>query len=361
MLGKMFKPQRWGLIIGMIAVTLMAGACSSEPAVPTAVPKEVIRFHDAQWETNSQHFNIAMYITDHGYGYPVEATQGSTSTMLVTLPQGDIDVAMELWRNNIKAWYDENTANGKIVDLSGTADNLPNGSLGQIMENSAQGFYVPTFVIEANPGLVSVLDLPDYKHLFEDPEDPAKGVMVNCILGWQCQKIVRAKWYAYGLYDTYNVMEPGAAGAIDANINGAYLNNEPVLSYYWEPTKLISDLDMTMLEEPEWTEECQAALDIAVEDTPYESTIGCAFPKYDVHTGVTGSLVERAPEVTDFLAKMFIGALPLGDLATWKNENEKTWEEMTIYYLRNNLAEWSSWVSGDDVVIKVNEALALED
>jgi len=344
-----------------MALTLMSAACGSEEAtaVPEA-PKEVIKFHDAQWETNWQHFNIAMYVTDHGFGYPVESVQGSTNTMLVTLPSGDIDVVMEIWRNNIKVWYDKNIANGSIVDLAGSGDNLVNGSQGQILENSVQGFYVPTYVLEANPGLVSVLDLPDYKHLFADPEDPDKGVMVNCILGWACQKIVRAKWYAYGLYDDYNVLEPGAAGAIDANIKGAYLNNEPVLSYYWAPTKLIHDLDMTMLEEPEWTQECQDALDIATAAEPYESTIGCAFPAYDVHTGVTGTLVERAPEVTDFLGKMFIGALPLADLAAWKSDNEKTWEEMAVYYLRNNEAEWTAWVPAD-VATKVKAALALEN
>ena len=202
-------------------------------------------------------------------------------------------------------------------------------------------------------------DLPDYKHLFPDQEDSDKGVVFNCILGWQCQKIVRAKWYAYGLYDSFNVLEPGTAAALDAGIAGAYLANEPFISYYWEPTKIVNSHDLVMIEEPEWTQECQDALNIAVESEPYESTEGCAFPAYDVHTGVHSGLVERAPEVVEFLSNMFIGALPLGDLSAWKTSTDADWDETAIYWLQNNESTWTTWVPAD-VATKVKESLAQE-
>ena len=340
------------LLGSLMILALLAVACGEEA-------KETIRFHDGQWETLWEHNAIAMYVVENGYGYPVEEIEGTTGTMKVALPEGDLDVNMEIWRNNMKEWYGENIAAGKIVDLAGTGDNVANGAKGQSLETSAQGFYVPTYIVEANPGLKSVSDLPKYKELFKDPEDSNKGVVVNCIIGWSCQKIIRAKWHAYGLYDHYNVMEPGAAAAIDAAIAGAYQAKEPVLSYYWEPTKLISDLDMTMLEEPEWTQECQDALDKAVEAEPYESTMGCAFPANDVHTGVNAGLVERAPEVVEFLGNMFVGALSLGDLAAWKKENNKEWRDAAVYYLKNNEATWAQWVPSE-VAEKVKEALAKE-
>ena len=227
------------------------------------------------------------------------------------------------------------------------------------METSKQGIYVPTYVVEENPGLKSVMDLPKFKELFKDLEDPSKGVVVNCIIGWNCQKIIRAKWHAYGLYDDFNLMEPGAAAAIDANIVGAYDAKEPVVSYYWEPTKLIAERDMTLLEEPEWTPECQAAIDAAIEAEPYEATVGCAFPATDVHAGVYSGLVERAPEVTEFLGNMFIGALALGDLAGWKNDNNKEWDEAAVYWLKNNENIWINWVTGD-AAANIKEALSKE-
>ena len=338
------------LMAAMLVLTFVAAACGGDEE------KAVIKFHDGQWETVQLHNAIAMYIVDNGYGYPTEEIHGTTGTMLVALPGGDLDVNMEVWRQNIIDWYDENIAAGKIVDLSGTGENVPNGSKGQILEQSAQGIYVPTFFIEQNPGLKSVLDLPKYKDEFADPEDPSKGILVNCIIGWACQKIVRAKWHAYGLYSDINIIEPGSAGAIDAAIKSSYDAGEPFVSYYWEPTKIVSELDLTRLEEPEWNQECQAALDKAVTEGPYESTIGCAFPVSDVHTGVHSSLVERAPEVTEFLSKVFIGALTLDELTGWRNDNEKEPADAGIYWLKNNEATWKAWVS-DDIAKKVNKAL----
>ena len=130
-------------------------------------------------------------------------------------------------------------------------------------------------------------------------------------------------------------------------------------SYYWEPTRLITDYDMTLLEEPAWTSECQAAIDAAIEAEPYESTMGCAFLASDVHTGVSSAFAERAPEVVDFLGKMFVGTLHLADLAAWKQGNNKEWDEAAIYYLKNNEDIWTQWVPAD-VAAKVKEALVRE-
>jgi len=352
--------KRYLVVLAILAIPLMAIACGSNTGIggeKFAVTKGTIKFHDGQWETLSLHNALAMYITEHGYGYPVEEIEGTTGTMKVALPLGDLDVNMEMWRQNISEWYEEQIALGKLTDLAGTTDNVEDGAKGQILESSIQAFYIPTYIAEENPGLKSVSDLPDYWELFKDQEDPSKGVMVNCIIGWQCQKIVRAKWHAYGLYDTYNVMEPGAAAAIDANMKGAYDAKKPVLTYYWEPTKLLNDLDMTRLEEPEWTQKCQDALDAAVEAEPYESTEGCGFPIGDVHTGVNNYLFERAPEVVTFLGNIFVGALALDDLTTWRKDNEKDFDEAAIYYLKNNEATWTKWVP-TDIADKVKAALA---
>ena len=342
------------LLMALMLLPFLLIACSSEEE-----EKAVINFHDGQWATLWAQNAVAMYITEHGFGYPVAEIQGTTGTMKVALPQGDLDVNLEIWRINIPDWYDEFVVNGPVVDLAGTNEQLPAGSRGQSLASGGQAFYIPTFVADANPGLKSVDDLPDYVHLFPDPEDPGMGLLINCITGWQCEKINRAKWHAYGLFDTYNVQNPGSGGALDAAIKGAYDAGEPVLTYYWEPTSLLNTLDMTRLEEPVNTPECQAALDEAVVEVPYESTQGCGYPFGDVHIGVHETLVERAPEVTEFLSNFYIGAKEVGAIETWKDSNEKTWQEAGIHYLKNNEAIWTTWVD-DKISDKVNKALENE-
>jgi len=342
------------IMIGLVAIVLIGAACGDGDE------KTVIKFHNPQWETIEEHNAIASYIVEKGYGYPVEIIPGDTGTMEVALPTGDLDVNMELWQANIPAWYDEFVVEkGLVVDLTGGKGPVANGAIGQIIEATDQGWYVPSFVIEANPGLKSVADLPNFIELFQDPEDSSKGLWLSCTPGAACTKRFIAKAHAYGLDKTYNVLTPGSYSALAAAIRGAYTAGEPVLAYYWEPTKLLSDLDMTQLEEPAWSQECADALAAGTEAEPYESEIGCHDALDDVHTGVTASLVDRAPEVVDFLGKMFIGSLPLAGLATWKTDNNKEWDEAAVYYLKTNEDVWTQWVPAD-VAEKVKEALAKE-
>ena len=385
-------PRVLGLFLAIVGLTLLVAACSEDPTAtpqPTNTPqpeatatntpeptlppepepamKEPVKVYTSNWTSVEINTRIPAYILEHGYGYPVEYIPGTTTTMIATFPAGEMDVNMELWRQNILDWYEEHTSAGTIIDLAGTADSLPNGSYGQILEQSAQGFYVPQYVVDENPGLQSVSDLPDYWELFEDPEDPGKGVMINCILGWKCQRLNRAKWHAYGLFDTYNVAEPGSAGALDAAIKGAYTAGDPVLAYYWEPTTIVNELDLYRLEEPEWTQACQDTLNEATAEgvqAPFDTaTEACAYQVWDVHTAVHKNLHERAPEVTEFLANVFIGALNVGDLEIWKDENDAEWRDVAVYYLQNYRDTWTSWITDDnaaEIIANVDAALALE-
>ena len=359
MLSKLPKPKlAWFLMTGLV-LTLVAAACSSQPApapapapaapaidadalralvqdaVKDAVPepvqtssnalsageieqivakaleaqamegsegskKELIRFHDGQWQSLWINNAIAMHITENGYGYPVDSIEGTSVTMQVALPRGDLDVNMEMWRANIIDWVNEQVSERTIVDL------------GQIFETSTQGWYVPTYMIEGDaergidavaPDLKTVADLVKYKDLFADPEDSSKGLLVNCIIGWNCQKINRIKLNTYGLDTDYNIIEPGAAAGIDAAIASAYNNGEAVLSYYWEPTWLLGAYKMTLLEEPAYSDECNAAIQAAMPDFTDESVAdqACAYEVFDVHKFVSTDLLQRAPDVAAFL------------------------------------------------------------
>ena len=154
-----------------------------------------------------------------------------------------------------------------------------------------------------------------------------------------------------------------AGRALDAVIRDAYSAREPVLAYYWEPTPIIYELNMVRLEEPEWTQDCQDALNEAVQEEPYESEVGCAYRVWDVHTAVHRNLQERAPEVTTFLGNVFIGVLNLAALEAWKYEHDVRWSHAAVYYLKNNRDVWTTWITDDnaaEIIANVDAALALE-
>ncbi len=49
----------------------------------------------------------------------------------------------------------------------------------------------------------------------------------------------------------------------------------------------------------------------------------------------------------------------MGDLAAWKNDNDKEWSEAAAYWLNNNKDVWTQWVT-EDAAENVRNALASE-
>ncbi len=391
-----------GLMTAMSSVAMLAMACgifggddpTPTPApAPTAAPAaaavpaataepvveestEVIMFHDGQWGSNWVHLAISRYILENGYGRETKEVQGVTGTMKLTLIEGDVHINMETWRMNIPEWYEEHTATGALVDLAGTTGPtvmLPAGSPGQTIAVAGQGFYVPKYIVEGDaergieataPDLKSVQDLRKYKELFADPNDPQKGAIYNCIIGWECQKIVRAKWFAYDMYTDFNVVEPGSSAALKAAVVAPYEAGEPFVSYYWQPTDVVNLRDLIMLEEPKNNPECQAALDLAVVEEPYESTIGCGFAIGDAHITVNGEFAKRNPTVIKFLTNYYVDAKPLAALEAYKAEAEVEWVDVAVKFLRENEDVWTSWITDDnkaDIIAGVKDQLARED
>ena len=326
--------------------TPIAVAIPAEPVAPQ--PKEVIRFYAGQWDSLWLNNAIAMYIAEYGYGYPVEQVQGTTVNMQNALPVGKLDVNMELFKENIINWFNQETAAGNIIET------------GTVYARSVQGWYVPTYVIEGDPargieplapGLKSVYDLPDYWELFQDPEDPSKGLWVNCMIGWQCQKINRVKATTYGLDDYFNVVEPGSASARDAAIARAYDGGEPILFYYWEPTWVVGAYDLTLLEEPEYNPECWSSVMALVNTEPFQGRIAakqvCGYAQGPVTSGVYAGLADRAPEVVQFLQRYFVGNQVLNELLALMELEGKTADEAAAYFFQNYPQQWSQWLPGD--------------
>lgn len=340
------------LVVGSIVESLFAA--QSESFSPQ---KAVIKFGDLQWQTLRINNAIAMFIIKHGYGYPVETVIMTTPILKVSLPKGDVDVEMELWRYNNLDWYKEVTSSGQVLDL------------GPIFERAIQGWYVPRYVVEGDakrgiaplaPDLVSVFDLPKYKNLFTDPEDPDKGLFFGSIFGWTSSKIDSIKFNAYGLIDDFNLMTSGTTVALDSAIVSAYEKGKPILAFYWEPTWLMGSYDLIQLQEPEYTDACwaeiQRILNHKIPMSEVTEKAGCAYRSFAVHKGVYAGLKARAPEIVAFLEKMNVGTDPLNQTALVMETGQLEPTEAARWFFENYPERWQSWVPLE-VAKKVEKAM----
>jgi len=322
--------------LGALLILIPFTGCAAE------APEKTIVFADLSWDSAQVHNRIAAFIIENGYGYPPsEFTPAGTIPGLAGLVRGDLDLNIELWVESMVEAYDEAIASGNVVDL-GT--NFP---------DSWQGWLVPTYMIKGDPergiepmapDLKSVDDLPKYWELIKDPEEPTKGRFYSCIPGWECQTTNEMKMEAYGLDEYYNVFLPGSDAALSGSMVAAYEKGEPWFGYYWEPTWVLGKLDMTKIEEPPYDEEVWA------------TNRACAYPSGRVIKLVHVSLLDRAPEVVEFLRNYETTCAQNNKFLAYMQETKASTTEAAIWFLKEYESLWTEWVPSD-VAEKVKSAL----
>ncbi len=334
------KKKNWLLLLisFFVVPSLLLAACGPDGGGEKPVIKFVQTEYETQWLSNAMH----KIIIEEGYGYPVEELSVSVPIGQVSLSQGDVDVWYDLWWWYYLTWYDPAIANEEIEYI------------GESMEPTPSFWIIPQWMHEEYH-IHTVQDMKDHWELFQDPEDPSKGLFINCPIGWQCQEINRVKLEGYGLTEYYNVVEP-AAGALEAALAGAQQKSDPVFGYYWAPTALMGMYDWYVLEEPAHDAEVWDKVLAAVDDDSLRPiNEACAFEAISPGIGIRSGLRDIAPDVVAMLAKANIGLEQVNATAAWVQLNYvEDWEKAAIWYLREYEDRWKSWVT-DDAYTKIKK------
>ena len=338
----MNKKRNLILLVGILVIATMLGvvtACSNSGE--GAGNKKTIIFADAGWESIQFHNDIAQFILENGYGYQTDILPGSTAATFAGFRQGDIDVYMEVWTDNLLEVYPEAIEAGDIKEVSINFD------------DNAQGLYVPTYMIEGDaekgiepltPDLKTIQDLEKYWEVFEDQEEPSKGRIYGAPSGWNVDNIMQAKVVTYGLDKTFNYFAPGTDTGLSASIAGAVEKGEPWVGYYWEPTWVLGKYDMTLLEEEPHDEE------------KWKNGYETAFPPMPVTVAVYKDLVEEAPEIVEFLSHYKTSSQLTSDALAYMQENDAGTKEAAMWFFQEHEDLWTSWIP-EDIAAKVKAAL----
>jgi len=302
---------------------------------------KTISLAELPWDTSMVGNQIATFILKHGYGYDTEIFPGQTIPLWQGLRRGDIDVQLEVFpRAQLKA-YNEAIAEGSVVQLG-------------YSYHVSEGWYVPTYVVEGDPArgietmapdLETIDDLPQYWELFKDPEYPTKGILYSGVPGWEAEKTTAIKFETYGLNEYYNVF-PTSAEALLASLVSAYEQGKAWLGWYWSPTWVLSEYDMTRITEP-----------IPFDPDLWEPDRACDWPIQITETACNADWLETAdPEIVSFLQKFTTSAEVCNGYLLYMHETGADAEDAAIWYLEEYESLWTQWVSAD-VASKVKAAL----
>lgn len=298
-----------------------------------------VRFGGISWESGALLTELMRYVMENGYGCKTDAIPGNTVTLETALASNDIQVIAEEWIGRSDAWNDAAKA-GKVK------------AVGKVIVGASEGWYVPSYVISGDPerhikpmapALRSVADLPRYRALFQDEEEPAKGRFLNCPTGWTCEGVNSQKLKAYKLTDSYVNFRPGTGAALDAGIVSAVQRGKPVLFYYWAPTALMGKYRFTQLQEPPYNEACFKTLT----DKDHAQPCGSSAPEATIQAGVSRAFAEGDPALLEMLGKFNV-PLPvlnqaLSDMAERKRDAKAGAKEL----LKAQPALWRAWLPAD--------------
>ena len=285
---------------------------------------QTIVFGDVSWDSVQVHNRIMGFIIENGLdGYVADYVPGDTMPIVNGIIQGDIDVDMESWHNNVYEIYKKGIDSGNLVDL------------GMNMPDAPQGWWVPRYLVEGPdaiaPDLKSVSDLPKYAHLFSDPEDSSKGIIYGGVAGWGQMQISEEIFNEFNLDSTFNLGITGSSSALAGSMVAAYKRNKPWVGYYWAPTPILGKLDMVRLK-------------------------GSEFAPAAVNILVNKSLLEKAPDIVEILKNYSTTVEQNNEFLAKMDEEGWSTEETAHWFLENNYDVWTKWVSSE-VAAKVKAAL----
>ena len=303
---------------------------------PPAGPKDTIVFSDLNWTSAQVQNRVAQYIVEYGYGFPTDVVFGGTLPLFQGLRGGDTHVTMEIWLPNQATAWEEALANGEVVPIG--------ASLGKDWQST---FVIPAYLQEQHPDLDHVDDLkaPKFQELFATDDSRGKARLVACVPGWSCELVNDAQIEGYGLTDFLHVIKPGSQNAMFSEIFGAYERREPWLGYMWGTGDPALLLDLVLLEETPYSDEC------------WYTTQACGFEDASILIAVHPTLPVRAPEVIEFLRAWDFNINIYKSVAQWTKENDATVEEAAMNWLMEEGDVWNSWVT-DEAAEAVEAALA---
>ena len=332
-------------LVSMVSLALFTAGAASAQEPPACEVDRPVAFAGLDYDSAQFHNAVARFIIQHGYGCAVDEAPGTVIPLLNGMARGDVDVNMEIWKDNVTEAWERALQAGQVVDLG---VNFP---------DAVQGWFIPRYLVEGPdapaPDLRSVADLPRYKDLFADPEEPGKGRFYNCIAGWNCEIVNTKKLAAYGLDAFFTNFRPGTAAALDAAIESAILRRRPILFYYWGPTWLLGKIGdrILMLEEPVYDPVIWKAL--ADQEHPTAAT---AYPVVPVHVGANAEFAQAAPRLTAFLTAYETTGELVSQALAYMQDNNASADQAAANFLRRNERVWTRWVP-PEVAARVQAAL----
>jgi glycine betaine/proline transport system substrate-binding protein len=294
------RKSRWWvrLFAGVMLLGLVAAACgdvsndgggetgASGTTGATEVPDNsdtTITLAVNAWVGAAANAHVAKVLLEDQLGYTVELVDIDEFEQFPAIAAGDIDATLEIWPSGHAKDYKQYIDSG-----AGVVDGGELGVIGQI------GWWVPTYLVQDNPDLATYEGLKGNEDMFSTSETGNQGQLLDGDPSF----VTFDQSIADNLGLDLKVVYAGSEAAQLTALDSAYQNQDPFLFYFWTPHWAQSKYDLTMIELPAVSADCEQA---ALEDPEAYS---CAYPEDVLYKAFNADLESRAPAAFALLSAM---------------------------------------------------------
>jgi len=329
----MRKTATTALVLASLSSSVMANECGK------------VTLADMNWNSATIVANIDKFILTHGFGCDVDLVPGETTpTVTSMIEKGEPDIAPEVWSNATRPIIDKAVADGLLVYAGGS-----------LSEGGEEAFWVPAYMVEKDPTLATIAGIKANSKLFTHPEDPDKSAFFTCPSGWNCHISANNMFKALKLDEAgFEIVDPGSSAGLTGAIAKANEREEAWFGYYWAPTSVLGRYDMVKVDFGSGVDEAEFT-----NCTTKESCVDpkpTMYPASPVDTLVTTAFTKRAPQVVEYLKKRSFKNKEMNKLLAWMEESQADGDYAMEYFLLENEAQWSAWLT-PAVAAKVKQAL----
>jgi len=297
--------------------------------LPPPCGTEPLAIAEMQWPSGAILAHIHALVLRENFGCQVDLVPGdlrATGSSLATTQQPAI--VPEMWIARIPEIW-----NAALESLSVR-------QAGTTFSGAAlEGWFVPQFVVDNNPGLGSVAALKDYWQVFRAGGERAR--FISCPPDWACAVLNRNLLRAHGLDKLFDIVEPASRFELDTLIGEAMSRREPILFYYWQPNAVMAQFAFSQLDMGGFDAEAFVCLGKLACETPRPS----AFAPEPVVVALAEWVFTDAPQVARYFQRAKMPVAEMNALLAWQSEAGATAQETAAHFVAAQQPIWQGWIS----------------
>jgi glycine betaine/proline transport system substrate-binding protein len=268
----------------LVAGATACGSSTSGSAGGSSGSGKEITLAINPWGGSAANANVAKIVLESKLGTPVKLVEIDENASWTGLDSGEIDANLEIWPSGHAK--DRTT----YIDEKKTVTDI--GLLGP---NAKIGWYIPSFLADADPSLKT----------WEGLKDPAKTKQFATAESGDLGQFLMGD-PSYVSYDEdiiKNLKLPlkfvvsGSEAAEITAIKQAVAEKKPLLLQFWQPHWLHSQVKLTEVKLPDVTKDCDAAA--AAKDGKY----ACDYPVDKLYKAASVKLAKKNAKALAFLKK----------------------------------------------------------